>query len=130
MSWTPIVLPSLLGLIVLTRRTDAWQVRVVAVAGLAAIVVMVAIDVLHPFGAVAAYGGRRYVSAAPVLTLGVGALLALPVGRSSASWKLVLPALMLWNLWLLTSYERLTVFHGVYPTLREAARYAIGLGAP
>ncbi len=129
-SWTPIVLPSLLGLIVLTRRTDTWQVRVIAVAGLAAIVVMVAIDVMHPFGAGAAYGGRRYVSAAPVLTLGVGAILALPVGRSSPRWKLVLPALMLWNLWLLTSYERLTVFHGVYPTLREAARYAVGLGAP
>lgn len=130
MSWTPIVLPSLLGLIALTRRSEAREVRVVAVAGLVAILVMVVIDVLHPFGAGAAYGGRRYVSAAPVLTLGVGAILALPVGRSSPSWKLVLPALMLWNLWLLASYERLTVFHGVYPTLREAARYAVGFGAP
>ena len=45
-------------------------------------------------------------------------------------WKILLPALCVWNLWLLTSYELLTIVHGVYPTLREATRHAVGLGAP
>ena len=130
MSWTPIVLPSILGLGLLARRSNPRDVRVLAIAGLAAIVAMVAIDVLHPFGAGAAFGGRRYVSTAPLLTLGLAAILALPVRRVSPRWKLALPALMVWNLWLLASYESLTTFHGVYPTLHEAARYAVGLGAP
>ena len=129
-SWTPIVLPSILGLGLLARRSNPRDVRVLAIAGLAAIVAMVAIDVLHPFGAGAAFGGRRYVSTAPLLTLGLAAILALPVRRVSPRWKLALPALMVWNLWLLASYESLTTFHGVYPTLHEAARYAVGLGAP
>ena len=130
MSWTPIVLPSILGLGLLARRSNPRDVRVLAIAGLAAIVAMVAIDVLHPFDAGAAFGGRRYVSTAPLLTLGLAAILVLPVRRVSSRWKLVLPALMVWNLWLLVSYESLTTFHGVYPTLHEAARYAVGLGAP
>ncbi len=129
-SWTPIVLPSLLGLGLLARRSNPRDVRILAIAGLAAIVAMVAIDVLHPFGAGAAFGGRRYVSIAPVLTLGLAAILALPDRRVSSRWKWAMPALMVWNLWLLASYESLTTFHGVYPTLREAARYAVGLGAP
>ncbi len=130
MSWTPIVLPSLLGLGLLARRSNPRDVRVLAMAGFAAIVAMVAIDVLHPFGAGAAFGGRRYVSTAPILTLGLAAILALPVRSGFPRWKWALPALMGWNLWLLASYELLTTFHGVYPTLHAAARYAVGLGAP
>jgi len=129
-SWTPIVLPSVLGLGLLARRSNTRNVRVLATAGLAAIVAMVVIDVLHPYGAGAAFGGRRYVSTAPVLTLGLAALLTLPDRSVSARWKLGVPILMMWNLWLLASYEWLTIFHGVYPTLQEATGYALGLGAP
>ena len=129
-SWTPIVLPSVLGLGLLTRRSNPATVRVLGSAGLAAIVAMVAIDVLHPFGAGAAFGGRRYVSTAPVLTLGLAALLTLPAGRGFRLWKLGIPMLMVWNLWLLASYEWLTIFHGVYPTLKEVTRFALGRGAP
>ncbi len=128
-SWTPIVLPSILGLVLLTGRAHSPNVRTLAAAGLVAIVAMVAIDVVHPFGAGASFGGRRYVSTAPLLTLGLGALLAAPQWRLS-SWKLVLPALAVWNVWLLTSYELLTIVHDVYPTLTEATGYAVGMGAP
>ena len=128
-SWTPIVLPAIMGLTLLARRSHPIEIRALAGAGMAAIVAMVLIDILHPFGPGAAYGGRRYVSIAPVLTLGVAGLLAMPVRQSLRGWKIVLPALCVWNLWLLTSYELLTIVHGVYPTLREATRHAVGLAA-
>ena len=97
-SWTLIVLPSVVGLGVLALQSSTRDVRVLAGAGLAAIVAMVVIDVLHPFGAGASFGGRRYVSTAPVLTLGLSTLVALPARHRSAYWKLALPALMLWTL--------------------------------
>ena len=129
-SWTPIVLPSILGLGFLAWRSSSSRIYGLAISGIAAICVMVAIDVVHPFGAGAgtAFGGRRYVSTAPVLTLGLAAILALPTPRWQ--WKLILPGLVVWNLWLLMSYEWLIIFDGVYPTLQETAWHAFGLGAP
>ena len=112
------------------RSSAPTNVRVLAGAGLAAVAAMVLIDLVHPFGAGAAYGGRRYVSTAPVLTLGLAGLMALPVSRSWRRLKLVPPALVVWNLWLLASYELLIIVHDVYPTLREASAYAVGFGAP
>lgn len=128
-SWTPVVLPALVGLVVLGLRGDSAIVRWFAVAGLAGIAGIVAIDVTHPFGAGAAYGARRYVSVTPLVALGLAAWLSRSVGsRARALAWVAFPALTVWNLWLLASYECLVVRHRFYPTLAQAVRHAVGLG--
>lgn len=128
-SWTPIVLPALVGLGLLGSRGPSSTTRWFALAAAAGIVGMIVIDLTHPFGAGAAYGGRRYVSATPLVALGLAALLSHLVGtRPRAIAWVALPALTIWNLWLLVSYELLVIRHGLYPTLVQAARYAVGFG--
>jgi hypothetical protein len=84
---------------------------------------------MNPFGACAAFGARRYVSTTPLLTLGLSAFLGATVGRRvrTAAWVL-LPALAVWNLCVLISYELLIARHGIYPTLQQAVQYALGGG--
>ena len=128
-SWTPLVLPGLIGLVILGRRAEAPMTRWFAWAGLVGIVGMLLLDLIHPYGAGAAFGGRRYVSVTPLLALGLTAFLgglAGPVARVVA-WR-VFPLLTVWNLWVLASYELLIIRHGVYPTLLETVRHAAGLG--
>lgn len=128
-SWTPIVLPALVGLALLGRRGPSATARWFAMAALAGIVGMIVIDLTHPFGAGAAYGGRRYVSATPLVALGLATLVGRLAGtRPRAFAWAALPTLTIWNLWLLVSYELLVIRHGLYPTLVQAARYAAGLG--
>jgi len=128
-SWTPIVLPALAGLVLLGRRGPSSTARWFAMAAVAGIAGMVVIDLTHPFGAGAAYGGRRYVSATPLVALGLAAMLGRTVGPRArrVAW-VILPALTVWNLWLLASYELLVVRHGLYPTLLQVVRHAVGLG--
>lgn len=130
-SWTPLVLPGLIGLGLLTSRRERAVTRGFALSAIAGLVGMVLIDLTHPFGAGAAFGGRRYVSATPLIALGLAALLAPSMESRArrAAW-LLLPALTVWNLCLLVSYELLVIRHGVYPTLREAVRHVVGLEAP
>lgn len=128
-TWTPIVLPGLVGLMLLARRSDRPTTRWLAWSALAGVLGMVLVDLTHPFGAGAAFGGRRYVSATPLLALGLAAFLGpLVSSRSRAMAWVLLPALTTWNLWLLLCYERLIIRHGIYPTLLQAVRYAVGLG--
>lgn len=130
-SWTPIVMPGLAGLVVLARHSDAPEARMLGIASLVGVAGLILIDVTHPFGAGASYGGRRYVSLTPLIAIGLATLVseARAGQRRMVLWG-VSAALTAWNLWLLFAYEMLVVRHGVYPTLLQAARYAVGLGAP
>jgi hypothetical protein len=129
-SWTPIVLPALAGLVLLARRGRAPAVRWFALSGLIGIAGMLTLDVTHPFGAGAAFGARRYVSATPLLAIGLGALLGPAVGsRTRTIASVLFPTLMLWNVWILMSYELLVLRHGIHPSLLQTVRYGIGLGA-
>lgn len=129
-SWTPIVLPGLIGLAVLVRYSHMPMARALGVASLIGVAGLVMIDVTHPFGAGASYGGRRYVSLTPFIAMGLAVLVSrAPSSRRRVLWG-VLAALTAWNLWLLFAYEMLVVRHGVYPTLLQAVRYAVGLGVP
>ncbi len=129
-SWTPIVLPGLAGLLVVARGSSR-PARWLAIGALAAVAGTIVLDVIHPFGAGASYGGRRYVSLTPFIALGLAALLAraCDAKRERLVWS-AFAALTVWNLWLLLSYEMLVIRHGVYPTLAQTVRYGIGLGAP
>ena len=129
-SWSPLILPSIIGLVILTIRGHSSSVRILAVASLMAIVGMIAIDLVHPFGPGASFGGRRYISTTPLLTLGLAALPTLTPPQHRRGWVVLVSILTLWSLWLLLSYELLIIIHGVYPTLIEASAYAVGLGAP
>lgn len=130
-SWTPIALPGLVGLALLARRPSTPVARTLGVAGLIGVAGLVLIDVTHPFGAGASYGGRRYVSLTPFIAIGLAALMSrAPSGRRRTVLWGSLAVLTAWNLWLLVAYEMLVVRHGVYPTLLQAARYAVGLGVP
>jgi len=128
-SWTPIVLPAVVGLGLLARRGDSQTTRRFALWGIVGMLGMVTVDLLHPFGAGAAFGGRRYVSATPLIALGLGTLLdrAMMARTRAVAW-VALPVLTVWALWLLLSYELLIIRHGLYPTLLETIRYAVGLG--
>ncbi len=125
-SWTPIVLPGLVGLVLLAMRPGQERVRRFAATGLAGVLGILFLDVVNPFGAGAAFGGRRYVSVTPLIALGLAYLLANGGRRMrTAAWT-VLPILTVWNVWLMISYE-LLIHHGLYPTLLQAARHALGL---
>jgi hypothetical protein len=127
-SWTPIVALGLAGLLWMALSDPARRSRVLAAAALVGILGLVILDVIHPYGAGAAYGGRRYVSATPVLIVGLAALMAgqfVPRSLRWAVWPLAV-LLALANLWLIAAYELLVVVHGVYPSLAEALRYAVG----
>lgn len=130
-SWTPIVVPALLGLVLVARRGGSPLVARFGGFGLLGIAGMYLLDVLHPFGAGAAFGGRRYVSATPVIALGIAASLgAMTIdGRGRRRAMALFAALLVWNGWLLTSYELLTL-GGVRPALIETIRYGAGLGRP
>jgi len=127
-SWTPIVLPGLAGLVLLAVRTDRVAARWLALSGVAGVLGIVLIDAVHPFGAGAAFGGRRYVSVTPLLALGLATLLGDMAGpRAKAVAWILLPALTIWNLCVLLSYELLVIRHGIYPTLLQVVRHAAGL---
>jgi hypothetical protein len=129
-SWTPIVLPALAGLGVLAGR-GAAVTRALAVSGMAAVAGILMLDVMHPFGAGAAFGARRYVSVTPLLALGLAVWLGNIVGpRVRAAAWIGLSVLTAWNLCVLLSYELLIIRHGVYPTLLQVVRHAAGLGIP
>ena len=128
-SWTPIVMPALFGLLLLSRRGSQPATRWLACSGLVAIAGMFLLDVMHPFGAGAAFGGRRYVSVTPLLALGLATLFSPAAGQRlrTTAWVL-LPALGAWNLCVMFAYELLTLRHGIYPTLLQTVRYALGGG--
>ena len=128
-SWTPIVVPGLVGLVLLAKRAALPAARWFAWSGLLGMAGILLLDAMHPYGAGAAFGGRRYVSVTPLLTLGLAAFIGPTVGRRlrSAAWVLF-PALAAWNLCVLVSYELLIVRHGIYPTLLQAVRHAFGGG--
>ena len=128
-SWTPIVLPGLVGLVVLARRAETPHARTFSWAGLIGIGGMLVIDLIHPFGEGAGFGGRRYVSLSPLIALGLAALLGRHAGpRTNAIAWVLLPVLTVWNIWLLVSYELLIIRHDVYPTLLQTVQHAVGLG--
>jgi hypothetical protein len=130
-SWTPVVLPALTGLVLLALRGSRLPTRWLALSGIAGILGIVLIDLVHPFGAGAAFGGRRYVSTTPLLALGLAALLDdMTSPRLRAAAWILLPALTILNLCLLLSYELMVTRHGVYPTLAQAVKYMVGLGLP
>ena len=128
-SWTPIVLPGLVGLVVLARRAETPHARTFSWAGLVGIGGMLVIDLIHPFGEGAGFGGRRYVSLSPLIALGLAALLGRHAGpRTNAIAWVLLPVFTVWNIWLLVSYELLIIRHDVYPTLLQTVQHAVGLG--
>ena len=100
----------------------AWS----AIAGIVALVI---IDVIHPYGQGAAFGARRYVSATPLLIVGLGQLIvhANRDNRLRRPVFAVLIVLALTNLWLFSAYELLAIRHGVYGSLAETWRYALGM---
>ena len=69
------------------------------------------------------------MSLSPLIALGLAALLGWQAGprTSTVAWVL-LPALTVWNLWLLVSYELLITRHDVYPTLLQSVQHAVAFG--
>jgi hypothetical protein len=105
-----------------------------ALVGLAG---MLFLDVVHPYGPGASFGGRRYVSFAPFLAMGLAAIVSGAGAHSKEPAELRLRgpaylalALTAWQLVVLLSYELLVIRHGHYPTLAETVRHALGGGAP
>lgn len=130
-SWTPIVVPALVGLVLVARSGGSPLGRRFAAFSLLGVAGMYLLDVLHPFGAGAAFGGRRYVSATPVVALGIAASIGAMAGDRPGRRRAMalFAALLLWNGWLLASYELLTL-GGIRPTLLQTIRHGVGLGRP
>ncbi|MBI4522017.1 MAG: hypothetical protein HY701_14365 [Gemmatimonadetes bacterium] len=129
-SWSPIVLAGLVGVVLLAARGDSTEARRLGCVAILGLVSIYLTDVLHPYGrAGAAFGARRYVSATPLLALGLGALLHASAARP---WRrlvaVLLGGLTIWNVCLLVSYELLVHRQGIYPTLLQTIRHALGLG--
>lgn len=122
-SWTPLAVPALAGLLWLGWRGRSLLIRRMAWAGLAAIAGLVLVDLLHPYGAGASFGGRRYLSALPLLALGLGTIV-----KARRAAAVLLALLTAWNLLLLLSYELLILRHDTYPTLAQTVRHLLGLG--
>ena len=132
-SWTPIIALALVGLFLLNRGANSSGTRRIAFAALLGVTALYLVDVLHPYARQgAAFGARRYVSGSPLVAIGIAGVLnaagARPRHRRASIG--VLSALVVWNVWLLTCYELLVNVYGVYPTLLQTMRFAIGLGPP
>jgi hypothetical protein len=130
-SWTPIIALGLIGLPLLIARggADARRLGYAAMLGVTALYLT---DVLHPYGrAGAAFGARRYVSASPLIAIGLATLINAVADQPQVRRYLLgtMWALVAWNVWLLTCYEILVNIHHTYPTLLQTARYAVGLFA-
>jgi hypothetical protein len=100
LSWTPIVVPSLVGLFLL-RRYD----RELATYSLAAFVAMYYIVACHPdWHGVSSFGNRFFISLTPLFILGLGVFLqeaSLGFNRARVAFAtsaLIVGALILWNL--------------------------------
>jgi hypothetical protein len=130
-SWTPIVALGLIGLVGLTRRTSS-AARRLAFAAILGSVALYLTDVFHPYGRPgAAFGGRRYVSASPLIAIGLAGILSIPDNpHIRRTFLAIIAALVAWNLWLFLCYELLVNLYRVYPTLLQTTRFAIGLGPP
>lgn len=129
LSWTPLVAVALIGLLLVARGPFPAAERSVAVSSLCALVALVLIDVIHPYGQGAAFGARRYVSATPLLILGIAGAVAWCVSRprlehAGPAFIALLAAV---NVWLFVAYELLVMRHGIYGNLATTWRYAVGL---
>lgn len=144
-SWSPVVVLGLAGLLFVALRSRHRAIRALGWGGLVATFGLIAIDLIHPYGAGASFGGRRYLSLTPLLAVGIAALGSSPgaargpgfrsdpgIGlRSSAArtaFWIVAGLLVVWELWLLLCYELMVVMEGTYPTLSQLVRYALGGG--
>ncbi len=129
LSWTPLALVALAGLLTVAMGSFPAPERSVALSAFIGILALVFIDVIHPYGQGAAFGARRYVSATPLLIIGIGGAVAWCSGR--ARLQKVGPALIgvlvVAELWLFMAYELLVLRHGVYGNLISTWRYALGL---
>ncbi len=136
-SWTPLALVALVGLWLMARGPSPTEQRVIAAAAIAAVAALVFVDTIHPYGQGAAFGARRYVSATPLLIIGVGACLARAQGPSPAPSPGqallanraagLIGLLVVAEMWLFSSYELLVLRHGVYADLTTAWLHAVGL---
>ena len=114
------------------RGAESSEKRRIAFAALLGIASLYLVNVLHPYGQGASFGARRYVSASPLVAIGIAGVLNAAAARPRQRRASIgaLSALVVWNVWLLTCYELLVNLYGVYPTLLETMRFAIGLGPP
>ena len=129
LTWTPLAALGVAGLVLKARTSRSSTARLVAWSALAGIVALVIIDVIHPYGQGAAFGARRYVSVTPFLIVGIAHVI-MHSNRDDRFRRPVfglLIGLALANLWLFTAYELLAIRHGVYGTLAETWRYALGM---
>lgn len=136
LSWSPVVALGLWGLTLAARRPDRETLPLVVGAAVA-ILGIIWLDVVHPYGAGSAFGGRRYVSLGPIVVFGLAALLADGRGQERQPLRLASPALLTatvlltaYSLWLLTAYEFLTIRYGIYGMLREVWRFGLAMGLP
>lgn len=129
LSWTPLALLAVVGLLMVVRGPFPPAERSVALSALVGILALVLIDVIHPYGQGAAFGARRYVSSSVLLVIGIGGIVTW--SRRSAQLEKATLALVgtfvAAELWLFTAYELLVLRHGVYGSLMTTWRYAIGL---
>ena len=129
LTWTPLAALAVAGLVLKACTSRSSTARLVAWSAVGGIVALVIIDVVHPYGQGAAFGARRYVSVTPFLIVGLGQLIV-PANRADGLRRPVFAALIvlaLTNLWLFTAYELLAIRHGVYGSLAETWRYALGM---
>lgn len=132
LSWSPLSLMGLVGLMVMAAGTRPDRRRLASL-GLLALAGMVFLDAIHPYDAGVSFGGRRYLSFTPLLAAGLAEIfqrarsgitsMRIPI----AGWVAV--ALAGWNLILLVSYEMLVLRHDTYAPLHRVVRYAL-LGQP
>ena len=130
LSWTPIAAVALIGLVLLSNQSSTGRrLGMAAIFGIGAMYLM---DVFNPYGPGAAFGGRRYVSASPLLAIGLAGFLDVFADRPAAKNRLMwlIGSLVAWNLWLFVCYELLVNLYRIYPTLWQTVRFAVGMGVP
>jgi hypothetical protein len=100
LTWTPIVLPAMAGLILL-RRYDPE----LAVYSLAAVAALYYINACHPeWHGVSSYGNRFFISLTPFFVLGLAVVLQESARRIKPQWTayavsaMLIGVLVLWNL--------------------------------
>lgn len=136
LSWSPVVALGLWGLWRIGRRPDREALALACGAALS-ILGVIWLDVVHPYGAGSAFGGRRYVSLGPIVVLGLAVLLADRGDRAPQTLRLGSRSLLtstalltVYSLWLLTAYELLAIRHGIYGTLQQVWRFGLAMGLP
>lgn len=136
LTWSPVVALCLWGLTRVARRSDREAIPL-AIGATVAVLGVIWLDVVHPYGAGSAFGGRRYVSLGPILVLGLAALLADQRGRERQPFQLgspvVLTATILltaYSVWLLAAYELLAIRYGIYGTLGEVWSFGLAMSIP